>query len=73
MDSVVKATIVLHNMLCGDNNSGSQRENGDEEEEDIHDGVLRPLVHAGHRFPDTAIDDRKPFKNYFVSPAEAVP
>ena len=72
VDCVVKATIVLHNMLCGENEVGAHGADADDIEKDIHDGILRPLRREGRRPRDTALEVREQFKNYFVSPAGAV-
>lgn len=70
VDRAVKATIVLHNMLCGEHEVGAHDIHT--METDIHDGVLKPFMREGHRPRDSAIGVREQFKNYFVSPAGAV-
>ena len=59
VDCVVKATIVLHNMLCGENEVGAHGADVDDMEKDIHDGILRPLRREGRRPRDTALEVRE--------------
>lgn len=73
VDWVVKATIVLHNMLCGENDVRTARIEVDVMDEDVHGGILRPLRREGHRPQVDAIAVRELFKSYFVSPEGAVP
>ena len=51
VDSVIKATVVLHNILSLEN--GVEARNQDSESglihEDLHDGILRPLRREEHR------------------------
>ena len=74
VDCVIKATVVLHNTLCLEN--GVEARNQDSESglihEDLHDGILRPLRREGHRPQASALQVRKVFKSYFVSPRGAV-
>lgn len=72
VECAVKASIVLHNMLCGELEVGAHGADVEAMETDMHDGVLRPFRREGHRPRDAAIKVREQFKNYFVSPAGAV-
>lgn len=72
VDCAVKATIVLHNMLCVEHEVGAHGADIETLEIDNQDGVLRPFMREGHRPKDAAIEVREQFKNYFVSPAGAV-
>jgi hypothetical protein len=73
VDWVIKATVVLHNMLCVENAVSIPRLEVDAMDNDnIHDGILRPLRRRGHRPRDDAIAVREMFKSYFVSAEGAV-
>lgn len=71
--SLVKATVVLHNML----QSRSKMSEADvakatKDDPHIHNGILRPLLRAGHRPANEAARVRDKFKDYFVSARGAV-
>ncbi|KAK3732094.1 hypothetical protein RRG08_026479 [Elysia crispata] len=72
IDCAVKATIVLHNMLCGELEVSAHWADAETMTTDIYDGVLRPFMREGHRPRDAAIEVREHFKNYFISPAGTV-
>ena len=72
VDCAVEATIVLHNMLCGELEVSAHWADAETMTTDIHDGVLRPFMREGHRPRDAAIEVREQFKNCFISPAGAV-
>lgn len=74
VDSVIKATVVLHNMLRSENDIGRRNQDLDLDlmHEDLHDGIMRPIRGEGHRPQDHALRIREIYKSYFVSPRGAV-
>ena len=61
-------------MLCLENGVGARNQDSESglKYEDLYDGIQRPLRREGHRPQASALQVRKVFKFYFVSPRGAL-